>query len=197
MQGVTWRLGPKAALGLLNSAHGPSAHYRRRAHPGEPAHDHLDTPARAVEFLSTHDIPTPPEPPSERELDRLRTIRSTIRRLVDDTALDLGVWRTTVAGDVAAVRFRLEPDGVLRADAAGWDGIAADLLPAALALADERQRMRRCGNPGCRWAFVDRSRRGDRRWCEAAVCGNRMRVGRHRRRPAGDEPGSGRGQPPR
>jgi predicted RNA-binding Zn ribbon-like protein len=197
MQGVTWRLGPDAALGLLNSAHGPSAHYGRRAHPGEPAHDHLDTPARAVEFLSTHDIPAPPGMPSEQQLDRLRTIRSSIRALVDDAALDLDTWRAAVADDVAAVRFRLEPDGTLHADAAGWDAVAADLLPAALGLAHERHRMRRCGNPGCRWAFVDRSRRGDRRWCEAAVCGNRMRVGRHRRRPAGDEPGSGRGQPPR
>jgi predicted RNA-binding Zn ribbon-like protein len=193
MQGVTWRLGPDAALGLLNSAHGPSAHYGRRARPGESAHDHLDTPARAIEFLSTHDIPTPADPPTEAQLARLRAIRAAIRALVDDPDLELAGWRSELTRDLAAVRFRLDVDGLLQADAAGWDGIADDFLPAALTLADEHDRIRRCGNPGCRWAFVDRSRRGDRRWCEAAVCGNRMRVGRHRRRPSDDGPV----QPPR
>ena len=31
---------------------------------------------------------------------------------------------------------------------------------------------------------IDRSRMQNRIWCEAAVCGNRMRVSRHRRGPA-------------
>ena len=73
--------------------------------------------------------------------------------------------------------------GSIRSTASGWDAVADELLPAALALADERDRLRRCGNPRCRWLFVDRSRQGNRIWCEAAVCGNRMRVGRHRGRP--------------
>jgi hypothetical protein len=193
MQGVTWRLGSDAALGLVNSAHGPSAHHGLRARPGAPPHDHLDSPSRAVEVLATHDIPTPPDPPSDRQLARLRTVRARIRALVDDAALDLDAWRAALDAEVAGVRFRLDPDGTVRADGPGWDGIADDLLPAALRLAEEHDRIRRCGNPGCRWAFVDRSRRGDRRWCEAAVCGNRVRVGRHRRRPTGDEAG----QPPR
>jgi hypothetical protein len=68
--------------------------------------------------------------------------------------------------------------------APGWDGVGDDLLPAALALARERGRIRTCGNPLCRWLFIDRSRNGSRVWCEMAVCGNRMKVGRHRRRPS-------------
>jgi predicted RNA-binding Zn ribbon-like protein len=85
---------------------------------------------------------------------------------------------------LADVGYRLRADGSMRSPATGWDGVTDDLLPAALALAEERDRLRHCGNPRCRWLFVDRSRKGNRIWCEAAVCGNRMRVGRHRRGPS-------------
>jgi predicted RNA-binding Zn ribbon-like protein len=184
MDTVTWQLGTDAALGLANSVHGPGAHYRRRARDGEPPHDHLDTPSRAVEFLTTHAIPDPGPPPTGRQLARLRALRDAIRALADDPAFDSVAWRTTLDRELEDVDYRLRADGSLRSAASGWDGVTDDLLPAALQLAEERHRLRRCGNPRCRWLFVDRSRKGNRIWCEAAVCGNRMRVGRHRRRPA-------------
>jgi predicted RNA-binding Zn ribbon-like protein len=182
MDTVTWALGTDAALGLANSLHGPGAHYRRRARDGEPAHDHLDTPAHAVEFLTTHAIPDPGRPPTTRQLERLRAVRTTIRDLADDPDHE-GRWRAAMDRTLDGVEYRLAADGSIRSAATGWDAIVDDLLPAALALAQERERLRRCGNPRCRWLFVDRSRQGNRLWCEAAVCGNRMRVGRHRRRP--------------
>jgi predicted RNA-binding Zn ribbon-like protein len=184
MDTVTWQLGTDAALGLANSLHGPGAHYRRRARDGEPPHDHLDSPARAVEFLTTHAIPDPGLPPTGRQLARLRTIRDAIRALADDPAFDPVAWRTTLDHELEHVVYQLRADGSMRSVASGWDGVNDDLLPAALRLAEERDRLRRCGNPRCRWLFVDRSRKRNRIWCEAAVCGNRMRVGRHRRRPA-------------
>ena len=189
MDTVTWSLGPEAALGLANSAHGPGAHYRRRARVDDPAHDHLVDPADAHEFLRTHHIPAPPELPTLDQLARLREVRVLIRALADDPALETTAWRARLDRALAEVDFRLGPDDTLHSAAAGWDGIADDLLPAALALQDDRPRMRRCGNPKCRWLFVDRSRRGDRLWCEAAVCGNRVKVGRHRMRAAAAAPG--------
>ena len=183
MDTVTWELGSDAALGLANSLHGPGAHYRRRARDGEPPHDHLDTPERAVEFLTTHAIPDPGTPPTQRQLARLRAIRAAIRSLADEPDLDLGLWRASMDDAPDGIDYRLGADASVRAARQGWDGIADDLLPAALAVAAERNRLRRCGNPRCRWLFVDRSRQGNRIWCEAAVCGNRMRVGRHRGRP--------------
>ncbi|HSL76960.1 MAG TPA: CGNR zinc finger domain-containing protein [Candidatus Limnocylindrales bacterium] len=183
MDTVTWYLGTDAALGLANSLHGPGAHYRRRARNGEPPHDHLDTPERAVEFLTTHAIPDPGTPPPQRQLARLRAIRAAIRSLADDPDLDLARWRDDMDEALAGIDYRLRADGSVRAASEGWDRVADDLLPAALAVAAQRDRMRRCGNPRCRWLFVDRSRQGNRIWCEAAVCGNRMRVGRHRGRP--------------
>lgn len=184
MDTVTWQLGTDAALGLANSLHGPGAHYRRRARDGEPPHDHLDTPTRAVEFLTTHAVPDPGRPPTDRQLARLRWLRDAIRALADEPALDPIAWRTSMDGALERVDYRLRADGSLRSPASGWDGITDDLLPAALALAAEREKLRRCGNPRCRWLFVDRSRKQNRIWCEAAVCGNRMRVGRHRRGPS-------------
>lgn len=184
MNSVTFRLDAPSALGLANSLHEPGAHYRRRARPNEPAHDHLASPDAAAEFLVTHEIPDPGVAPSEAQLARLRSLRLTIRALADEPSLDLAAWRASLDAALADIDFRLMPEGVVRSSAAGWDGITDDLLPATLALVHDRERLRRCGNPRCRWLFVDRSRRGSRIWCEAAVCGNRMRVGRHRMRPA-------------
>jgi hypothetical protein len=178
-------LGIDAALGLANSAHGPGAHYRRRAKAGDPRHDHLDTPLDAVEFLSSHAIPAPGPAPTTAQLARLRAIRALARGLIDDPAFDPAAWRAAIDVDLAMVDFRLSTDGTLRSTAPGWDGVADDLLPAVLALGAERDRLRHCANPLCTWLFVDRSTRGDRIWCEASVCGNRVRVGRHRRRPPG------------
>lgn len=200
---LTSRLGQDAALGLANSAHGPSAHYGRRARPGEPAHDHLVTAEAATEFLGTHAVPIPGEPPSVAQIDRLRRIRALIRELIDDPGVPLEAWRGRFEAVLAGARYRLEADGTLRAAGAGWDGVTDEVLAAALTLAAERDRLRRCGNPGCRWIFVDRSPKANRIWCETAVCGNRMRVGRHRLRavhPARSSAagiGSPASQPPR
>lgn len=182
MKTVTSRFDVEAALALANSLHGPGAHYRRRARPGEPTHDHLRSPEDAVEFLATHDIPVPAGPPTDAQLRRLRSIRALVRALAD-AGDDLAAWTADLDAALSEVDFRLRADGTMRSSAGGWDGIADDLLPAALALAEDRDRIRRCGNPRCRWLFIDRSRMGNRVWCEMAVCGNRMKVGRHRMRP--------------
>ena len=193
MHTVTFSLGTEAALGLANSLHGPGAHHRRRARLDDATHDHLASPADAREFLVSHAIPDPGAPPTERQLARLRGIRGLIRSLADDPALDLEAWRMDLDEGLASIAFRLGADGSIRSAASGWDGIADDLGPAALALAEERSRLRHCGNPLCRWLFVDRSPGCRRVWCDAAVCGNRMRVGRHRGRALEVAPGS----PPR
>jgi len=37
------------------------------------------------------------------------------------------------------------------------------------------ERMKLCGDPGCRWAFYDRSHSRRGAWCEMASCGNRVK----------------------
>ena len=180
MDTVTWRFGAASALGLANSRHGPGAHYRRRAHPDEPPHDHLLDPADAAAFLDGHHVPAPATPPTSAQLARLRSIRELIRALAEPAAWDAAAWDASLDEALAGAQYRLRADGTMHSVATGWDGVADDLLPAARTLAAERERLRTCGNPLCRWLFVDRSRNGSRVWCEMAVCGNRMKVGRHR-----------------
>jgi predicted RNA-binding Zn ribbon-like protein len=45
-------------------------------------------------------------------------------------------------------------------------------------------RLRRCDADGCGTWFVDTSKGGRRRWCSMALCGNRAKAARHRRREA-------------
>jgi len=54
---------------------------------------------------------------------------------------------------------------------------AADLLACS-----GRIRVRRCANAQCLWLFIDRSKTGNRRWCDMAACGNRAKAQRHYRR---------------
>ena len=141
-------------------------------------------PRTPTQFLAGHDIPAPAELPGPDDLARLRSVRARLRALADDPALDVAAWRAALHRDLAGIDFRVRPDGTLQAAASGWPGIADELLATGLTLAAAHGRIRTCGNPLCRWLFIDRSRNGSRRWCEMAVCGNRMKVGRHRLRPA-------------
>jgi predicted RNA-binding Zn ribbon-like protein len=47
-------------------------------------------------------------------------------------------------------------------------------------------RVRECASPDCGLLFFDDSRPGTRRWCSMSRCGNRAKVGRYRRRLAGE-----------
>jgi predicted RNA-binding Zn ribbon-like protein len=59
---------------------------------------------------------------------------------------------------------------------------------ALLLTSDDAGLVKLCGNSDCGWVFVDRSRRGNRRWCEMAECGSRAKAKRYyRRRRAAEE----------
>ena len=47
---------------------------------------------------------------------------------------------------------------------------------------EQRSRIRRCENAGCRAIFYDDSRPGLRRWCASSRCGDRTRAKRYRDR---------------
>jgi predicted RNA-binding Zn ribbon-like protein len=54
---------------------------------------------------------------------------------------------------------------------------ASDLL-----LSSGAERVRECGDPTCRWLFLDISKNHTRRWCNMKTCGNRMKARRHQAR---------------
>ena len=64
------------------------------------------------------------------------------------------------------------------------DHLAADCGMALgfMVVAGERERLRRCGAPGCGRAFVDLSRNRSRRYCSSRTCGNRLHVAAYRAR---------------
>lgn len=59
----------------------------------------------------------------------------------------------------------------------GVDNILATVARAYLAnqLSGMWPRIKVCAQPSCRWAFLDLSRNGSRRWCDMSECGNRAK----------------------
>ena len=43
---------------------------------------------------------------------------------------------------------------------------------------DQSTRIRKCASDKCDWIFLDTSKRGNRRWCDMTVCGNRAKAQR-------------------
>jgi predicted RNA-binding Zn ribbon-like protein len=54
---------------------------------------------------------------------------------------------------------------------------ASDLL-----LSSDAEQVKDCGDPTCRWLFLDLSKNHTRRWCDMKTCGNRMKARRHQAR---------------
>lgn len=54
---------------------------------------------------------------------------------------------------------------------------ASDLL-----VSEDAERVKSCGDPTCRWLFLDLSKNHTRRWCDMKTCGNRMKARRHQAR---------------
>jgi predicted RNA-binding Zn ribbon-like protein len=64
------------------------------------------------------------------------------------------------------------------------DGPLWPIVDAAVSLltSAERAHVRECGEPTCRWLFLDTSRNQSRQWCSMSICGNRAKVNRFRTR---------------
>ena len=117
------------------------------------------------------------------------TWRSALPRLADadgrtalqDTlnawlALGRAHWQLVLQDGALQLRLVADytgPDSVAAAIAAVLAGLLAE-VPAA--------EVRKCENPACVLWFRDTSKRGNRRWCSMAACGNRAKVAAHRRR---------------
>jgi predicted RNA-binding Zn ribbon-like protein len=67
-----------------------------------------------------------------------------------------------------------------------WDAEESAKLPVwmltlgaeRLLTSDEMLLLRECGNPECRWLFLDTSKNHTRRWCDMKICGNRIKARR-------------------
>lgn len=84
----------------------------------------------------------------------------------------------------APVRVEVGPEGAAALHGSGL--VAAVLAAAGTAMLDGTwQRLKACVDPGCGWAFYDRSRNRSGQWCDMAVCGSRHKVRAYRARRRG------------
>ena len=51
-----------------------------------------------------------------------------------------------------------------------------------LLVSSDAELIKDCGDPTCRWLFLDVSKNHTRRWCDMKTCGNRMKARRHHAR---------------
>lgn len=177
--GLEGRRSVADVLWVANTRHGPGGHWFARVTHDDGDHDHLGSGSEAIRYLVDHRVELPAESPSADDLASLAAIREMVRGLLDPAA----GWTADVLAIMARASFRVDEAGRITATGAGWSAFLDDLLPPLLEVVRLRDRLAICGNPVCRLVFIDESRSGTRRWCDDAGCGNRDRVGRHRRRP--------------
>lgn len=126
-----------------------------------------------------------------------RRVRAALRRLAEYGAFDPAV-RLDALAEINRVltrsagtrRVELREDGTFaRTFIPGGDAFAGLMIPIVESAADalilgELPRVRPCADQRCRRVFYDATRNGRRRWCDMAVCGNRAKAARHRKRVA-------------
>lgn len=154
--------------------------------------DELADPAALERWLRGHDLLRSGPRPGNEELVAARRLREAIRTLLlgnngvsvrKEAAL---VLTRTAARARLAPRFDLEGNARLEPAASGVPGALGRVLAvAAEAMADGTwTRLKACRADDCRWAFYDHARNRSRHWCSMAVCGNRTKARRYRRRHA-------------
>jgi predicted RNA-binding Zn ribbon-like protein len=152
------------------------------AGPGGPR-DLLAEEAAVRAWLDLHGVGDAPA----AELRRLRdALRAVFQAVVDGTEPSAGSLRRINEASAAAVPALRWERGVpvRRWRSAGGRGEAPATAVIAHSatelLATGAGQLRRCGGPGCLLFFVATHPR--RQWCSSQLCGNRVRVARHRGR---------------
>lgn len=166
---------------------------------GEPIEllDGFDALARwlgKTQLVAPNDVRTVPAHQRPQLLQWARRLRDTGRQVVnrdaarevDDRCLD---------AIVAEVPVRLAHSRVSGGRTPPIEAMTPDdriRLALALAVLDavslDRSRVRRCGRQGCVLLFFDTSKNSTRRWCDMAVCGNRVKAATHYERHRLDAP---------
>jgi predicted RNA-binding Zn ribbon-like protein len=153
--------------------------------------ERLLDPEWRAEFLRLWNLGTP-KTPSASTLKALMNLRDVLRAVVEDcyTCRDPSAEALrSIARSLPPISMRLEVGGepttaTWVARSSTWAFVEAEIIRSCLRFlaGPARARLRRCDNDGCRWAFVDASRNGGRRWCDPGICGNVSKVRAYRRR---------------
>ncbi|WP_405017333.1 ABATE domain-containing protein [Kitasatospora sp. NBC_00070] len=155
------------------------------------ARDLLQTPADLGAWTAAAGVADLSVPAVGEDLEQARQLRESVYRL--GLAAVAGEPYPTAdrrllnrLADGPAVRLELRPDGALRRT-----GSAAAALATVARAAQELFALplgapiRECASEPCTRLYVDRSRRGVRRWCDMSACGNRAKAAAFRERHPG------------
>jgi predicted RNA-binding Zn ribbon-like protein len=154
-------------------------------------YERLSSPSELSRWLSLSPLNVPRVPLTEIELAdaiRLRTSIWAVAQslLNEDVPRAADVRRLNAEARRSALVRELSADGkALRWYRPNVAAALATIAQDAILLfgdAQQRARLRRCENSGCRVVFYDDSRPGSRRWCAANRCGDRIRAREYRSR---------------
>ena len=107
--------------------------------------------------------------PTERSHDR-----ASLRKL--NESLEAMPFIVQVSGGKPTMTMQpIQPDAL-----AGLGAVVNQLYDASAS--GELDRLKMCASDDCRRVFYDRSKPGTRRWCQASLCGNRMKTRAYRER---------------
>ena len=154
----------------------------------ESGAEDLTSPPALADWLAARGLLPPRRRLTEQDLANAIELRETLRDVLEGNA-----GHTVRAGAeerldrIAAsvplrARFapgaRLEPGETTKAPATAWLlGVIYESM-----IEGTWGRLKVCANDTCRWAFYDSSRNRSGTWCTMAVCGNRMKGRKFRRR---------------
>lgn len=160
--------------------------------------DRLDEPQWLKQWLAEHRFPDLPYPDA-RELAELKQFRSLLLRIVRTLingekigSEDLIAFNAVLAEGLItrqlgrdAEEWKLEYVPLQ----SNWKQVMADIAADfAAKMADgEPGRLRICDNPDCLWVYYDETRNRSKRYCDDKLCGNLMKVRRHRARKKAEE----------
>ena len=152
--------------------------------------DDLDDPTALRAWLAANDLPGADADLTRDDLSRALAVREALRELLGGNAghriEPLAIATLNAVGAATTLTVGFAPDGraVLVPQGGGVEAALGRLLADVVAsdLLGSWARLKVCRNDACRWAFYDGSKNRSGAWCTMAVCGNRMKGRRHRRR---------------
>lgn len=151
----------------------------------EEGTDQLDDAGAAGAWLADQGYRS--SPPTDGELDRLRSLRAVLRALAAGAGPEPAMRKAfAAAAGQAAYLPELRADGTV-GFGVGQGGAEAFIGQLVVAVHEAQRedtfvRLKICREHSCSWAFYDSSRNRSGTWCAMGVCGNRAKVARHRQR---------------